>query len=134
MKTGLKSWTTSCTERVGPSLTLFELTQNSPSTATNMSDDHQFMMFSATFPPAARQLAAKYLTGDHAQIHVGRLGSSHENIHQVVNSHALLSLIQNLTIPDCLGRIEYEVPGAVGSPHGSTCVPHNHFLCFAEHL
>ena len=42
-------------------------------------------MFSATFPQEARDLAEQLLAGDHAVIHVGRLGSSHENIHQVVS-------------------------------------------------
>ena len=42
------------------------------------------MMFSATFPKEARQLAKEYLANDHIRIRVGRAGSSHMNIHQKV--------------------------------------------------
>ena len=43
------------------------------------------MMFSATFPKEARQLAKEYLANDHIRIRVGRAGSSHMNIQQKVN-------------------------------------------------
>jgi ATP-dependent RNA helicase DDX3X len=42
------------------------------------------MMFSATFPKAARELAKEHLAHDHVRIRVGRAGSSHENIKQTV--------------------------------------------------
>lgn len=42
------------------------------------------MMFSATFPAAARQLAKQHLAEDHVRIRVGRIGSTHSNIKQDV--------------------------------------------------
>ena len=42
------------------------------------------MMFSATFPKEARQLARQYLADDHIRIRVGRAGSTHKNIQQSV--------------------------------------------------
>ncbi|KAI9662123.1 MAG: hypothetical protein M1831_002819 [Alyxoria varia] len=71
--------------------------------ATNMNDDHQYMMFSATFAKDIRDTVAKYLTDDHIKIKVGRIGSTHSNIHQVVTwvdetrkDEALLSLLKSL--------------------------------------
>lgn len=42
------------------------------------------MMFSATFPKEARQVAKQYMSADHIRIRVGRAGSSHMNITQRV--------------------------------------------------
>jgi ATP-dependent RNA helicase DDX3X len=42
------------------------------------------MMFSATFPKGARDLAKEHLAHDHIRIRVGRAGSSHANIIQKV--------------------------------------------------
>jgi ATP-dependent RNA helicase DDX3X len=42
------------------------------------------MMFSATFPKMARDLAKEHLSHDHVQIRVGRAGSTHGNIMQKV--------------------------------------------------
>jgi ATP-dependent RNA helicase DDX3X len=42
------------------------------------------MMFSATFPKEARDLAKNHLAHDHVRIRVGRAGSSHKNIQQKV--------------------------------------------------
>ena len=42
------------------------------------------MMFSATFPKEARQLAKEYLQDDYIRIRVGRFGSVHRNIRQQV--------------------------------------------------
>ena len=42
------------------------------------------MMFSATFPKSARELARQFLAGDHVQVRVGRPGSTHANIRQQV--------------------------------------------------
>lgn len=42
------------------------------------------MMFSATFPKEARQVAKQYMSTDHIRIRVGRAGSSHMNITQRV--------------------------------------------------
>lgn len=41
-----------------------------------------YMMFSATFPKMARDLAKEHLKHDHVRIRVGRAGSSHMNIRQ----------------------------------------------------
>ena len=41
-----------------------------------------YMMFSATFPKSARDLAKDHLKTDHVRIRVGRAGSSHTNIKQ----------------------------------------------------
>lgn len=43
-----------------------------------------FLMFSATFPKSAQQVAKKYISMDHVRIHVGRIGSTHKNIRQQV--------------------------------------------------
>jgi ATP-dependent RNA helicase DDX3X len=41
-------------------------------------------MFSATFPKAGRELAKQYLSASHVRFRVGRAGSSHKNIKQIV--------------------------------------------------
>jgi len=41
-----------------------------------------YLMFSATFPKIARDLAKEHLAHDHVRIRVGRAGSSHVNIKQ----------------------------------------------------
>jgi ATP-dependent RNA helicase DDX3X len=51
---------------------------------TNEDADHVYLMFSATFPKGARELARNYMADDHFRIRVGRAGSSHKNIHQNV--------------------------------------------------
>ncbi|KAH8776950.1 P-loop containing nucleoside triphosphate hydrolase protein [Hyaloscypha finlandica] len=50
-----------------------------------------YLMFSATFPKIARDLAKEHLAHDHVRIRVGRAGSSHVNIKQdviFVEAHA----------------------------------------------
>lgn len=42
------------------------------------------MMFSATFPKMAREIAKEHLSHDHVRIRVGRAGSSHTNIKQEI--------------------------------------------------
>lgn len=42
------------------------------------------MMFSATFPKEARDLAKQHLAHDHVRIRVGRAGSTHVNIKQQI--------------------------------------------------
>ncbi|KAI9819264.1 MAG: hypothetical protein M1827_007420 [Pycnora praestabilis] len=49
---------------------------------TNGDADHTFMMFSATFPKGARELAKEYLADQHVRIRVGRAGSTHQNVVQ----------------------------------------------------
>ena len=44
---------------------------------SNEDADHTFMMFSATFPKAARALAREFMANDHVRIRVGRAGSTH---------------------------------------------------------
>lgn len=43
------------------------------------------MMFSATFPKEARSLARQYMASDYTRIRVGRAGSAHKNVKQVIN-------------------------------------------------
>lgn len=51
---------------------------------TNEDADHVYLMFSATFPKAAREMARAYLSQDYMRIAVGRPGQAHKNIRQVV--------------------------------------------------
>lgn len=44
----------------------------------------KYLMFSATFPKMAKELAAQHLAHAHVQITVGRAGSSHDNIQQTI--------------------------------------------------
>ncbi|KAH8662195.1 P-loop containing nucleoside triphosphate hydrolase protein [Xylariales sp. PMI_506] len=44
----------------------------------------QYLLFSATFPTAVRQLAKCHLSETHVRVRVGRVGSTHENINQQV--------------------------------------------------
>lgn len=44
----------------------------------------KYMLFSATFPKPTRDLARTHLAESHVRLHVGRAGSSHENIKQEV--------------------------------------------------
>nr|POE90087.1 isoform 2 of atp-dependent rna helicase ddx3x [Quercus suber] len=46
--------------------------------------DHIFMMFSATFPKLARNMAREYMAEDYVRITVGRPGQAHKNIRQNV--------------------------------------------------
>ncbi len=64
------------------------------------------MLFSATFPRQARELAKTYLADDHVRFRVGRAGSTVVNIRQTVmhvenpqKKNALISLIQE--VPPC---------------------------------
>ncbi|KAK5015884.1 hypothetical protein LTR16_003832 [Cryomyces antarcticus] len=50
----------------------------------NEDADHVLMMFSATFPKEARELARQYMSNEHIRIRVGRAGSAHENVTQKV--------------------------------------------------
>lgn len=50
----------------------------------NEDADHVYMMFSATFPKGARQVAREYMTEDYVRIKVGRAGQAHKNIRQEV--------------------------------------------------
>lgn len=51
---------------------------------TNEDADHVYLMFSATFPKGARELAREYMAEDYMRIRVGRAGQSHKNIRQTV--------------------------------------------------
>jgi len=53
-------------------------------TDTNEDADHLYMMFSATFPKAAREMARQYMVQDYFRVRVGRAGSAHKNIRQEV--------------------------------------------------
>ncbi|KAF3004182.1 hypothetical protein E8E13_006126 [Curvularia kusanoi] len=50
----------------------------------NADADHTYLMFSATFPKAARRLAKEYMEEDYVRIKVGRVGSTHSNIKQAI--------------------------------------------------
>lgn len=69
-------------------------------TDTNEDADHTFMMFSATFPKAARALAKEFMTHDHVRVRVGRAGSTHlsELLTQTVRNRSALSSVL-LTLP-----------------------------------
>jgi len=54
-----------------------ELTVTNSYIDSNEDADHTFMMFSATFPKAARALAKEFMAHDHVRIRVGRAGSTH---------------------------------------------------------
>lgn len=58
--------------------------------ASNINEDHHFLMFSATFTKAAREMAAKYLEDDHIRIRVGRTGSVHANVVQDVSHSSMV--------------------------------------------
>ena len=49
---------------------------------TNEDADHIFLMFSATFPKQAREMARQYMAEDFTLIKIGRSGSAHKNINQ----------------------------------------------------
>ncbi|KAJ5572701.1 Helicase C-terminal [Penicillium hetheringtonii] len=51
----------------------------------NEDEDHRYLMFSATFNKECRKLAREYLSIDHIRIRVGRPGSSHLAVSQVVH-------------------------------------------------
>ncbi|AEO65101.1 uncharacterized protein THITE_2043513 [Thermothielavioides terrestris NRRL 8126] len=62
-----------------------------------------YMLFSATFPKGARELAKTHLAETHVRLRVGRAGSSHENIKQNIiyvdpsmKKQALIDLIRSL--------------------------------------
>ncbi|KAF7192805.1 ATP-dependent RNA helicase DBP1 [Pseudocercospora fuligena] len=51
---------------------------------TNEDADHVYMMFSATFPGGARQLARQYMEDQYLRVRVGRAGQAHKNIIQEI--------------------------------------------------
>ena len=66
----------------------------------------KYLLFSATFPKAVRELAQKYLCNQHVRFRVGRAGSTTENIRQSVvkvephlKRQALFSLLSSM--PPC---------------------------------
>ncbi|KAL1860407.1 hypothetical protein VTK73DRAFT_7353 [Phialemonium thermophilum] len=66
-------------------------------------DNVKYLLFSATFPKGARDLARTYLAENHVRIRVGRAGSSHENITQQIvyvepamKNQALIDLLHSL--------------------------------------
>jgi ATP-dependent RNA helicase DDX3X len=63
----------------------------------------KYLMFSATFPKVARELATQHLAHDHCKIRVGRAGSTHKNIKQDIvfvepsqKRQALIDLLMSL--------------------------------------
>lgn len=67
-----------------------------PKTDTNEDADHHYLLFSATFKPELRRVAKKFLANDHIRIRIGRAGSTHGNVKQVV-SHVDILWPQNPT-------------------------------------
>ncbi|OCL04821.1 DEAD/DEAH box RNA helicase [Glonium stellatum] len=70
----------------------------------NEDADHMYLMFSATFPKTARELARQYMSQDYVRIRVGRVGSTHRNITQHIvwvedseKNKALYDLIFSMT-------------------------------------
>ncbi|KAF2502944.1 ATP-dependent RNA helicase DED1 [Lophium mytilinum] len=51
---------------------------------SNEDADHMYLLFSATFPKQARELAKAYMSEEYVRIKVGRVGSTHTNIKQNV--------------------------------------------------
>ncbi|KAI7567401.1 DEAD/DEAH box RNA helicase [Hortaea werneckii] len=49
---------------------------------TNEDADHVYLMFSATFPKQAREMARRYMAEDYTRIRLGRSGAAHKNIRQ----------------------------------------------------
>ncbi|KAI6851553.1 DEAD/DEAH box RNA helicase [Hortaea werneckii] len=49
---------------------------------TNEDADHVYLMYSATFPKQARQMARRYMAQDYTRIRLGRSGAAHKNIRQ----------------------------------------------------
>ena len=45
----------------------------------------RYLMFSATFNKGCRKLARNYLAADHVRVRIGRAGSAHQNVKQVVS-------------------------------------------------
>ena len=60
----------------------------------NLDQDHNFLMFSATFNKEARSLARQHLRQHHIRIRVSRAGSTHSNIDQSVCYPIPLSCIR----------------------------------------
>jgi superfamily II DNA/RNA helicase len=61
-------------------------------TDTNEDADHHYLLFSATFKPELRKIAKKYLANDHIRIRIGRAGSTHMNVKQIVSFKSTISL------------------------------------------
>lgn len=75
---------------------------------------HQYLLFSATFPAALRKLAKQYLQQDHVRIRVGRIGSTVPNITQQVSRQQTLLSIEIADIDlDYLGRWSQETRRSV---------------------
>lgn len=66
---------------------------------TNEDADHHYLLFSATFKSELRKVAKKYLANDHIRIRIGRAGSTHMNVKQIV-SPASGAVPQSLLIAD----------------------------------
>jgi len=65
-------------------------------------------MFSATFNKGCRKLARKFLATDHVRVRIGRAGSAHQNVKQVVSRSMSLSHAVLTNLGDRLRRREQE--------------------------
>ena len=80
---GRSSSPKSCPVVVSPYSPLTPFTRANPKTEQE-EGNIKYMLFSATFPVAVRQLAKTHLSESHIRIRVGRIGSTHQNIRQDV--------------------------------------------------
>jgi superfamily II DNA/RNA helicase len=64
------------------------------------------MMFSATFPLAARNLAVEYMAHDYAFVRVGRIGSTHRNITQRVRYSISGCCVLYVLIEEIIGCVD----------------------------
>lgn len=82
---GLRSWRRSCLVVVSNIPLLCWLLHDADKDPdTNEDADHIYMMYSATFPKGAREMARQYMSEDYFRIRVGRPGQAHKNIRQAV--------------------------------------------------
>jgi len=74
----------------------------------NMDAQHQYLLFSATFDKNMRRVAKKFLEQDHVRIRIGRAGSAHGNIKQIVCYHRQTSSLTALTNLHCRSSMSPE--------------------------
>jgi hypothetical protein len=80
--TGQKKWARSCLVEVCVVMLLTDVADSLKD--SNEDADHHYLLFSATFKAELRKVAKQYLSNDHIRIRIGRSGSTHVNVKQVV--------------------------------------------------
>jgi hypothetical protein len=96
--TGRKTWAKSCLGEVCVVVLVIDVADRLKD--SNEDGDHHYLLFSATFKPELRKVAKQYLSNDHIRIRIGRAGSTHVNVKQVV-SHDQGDLPQYSLIQAC---------------------------------